>query len=65
MTGPNLRATGVSFDMRKDTPYYGYENYEFDVVVGSVGDVYDRVMVRFAEIDESIKIIRTSDAKLT
>lgn len=57
MTGPNLRATGVPFDMRKDTPYYGYEKYEFDVVVGSVGDVYDRVMVRFGEIDESIKII--------
>ena len=57
VTGPNLRATGVPFDMRKDAPYYGYENYEFDVVVGSVGDVYDRVMVRFAEIDESIKII--------
>lgn len=57
MTGPNLRATGVPFDMRKDAPYYGYEKYEFDVVVGSVGDVYDRVMVRFGEIDESIKII--------
>ncbi|QOY54341.1 NADH dehydrogenase (quinone) subunit D [Candidatus Sulfurimonas marisnigri] len=57
MTGPNLRASGVSFDMRKDTPYYGYEKYEFDVIVGSVGDVYDRVMVRYAEIDESIKII--------
>ncbi len=57
MTGPNLRATGVSFDMRKDTPYYGYEKYEFDVIVGSVGDVYDRIMVRFGEIDESIKII--------
>ena len=57
MTGPNLRACGVSFDMRKDAPYYGYEKYDFDVVVGSVGDVYDRVMVRFGEIDESIKII--------
>lgn len=57
MTGPNLRACGVTFDMRKDAPYYGYENYEFDVVVGSVGDVYDRIMVRFGEIDESIKII--------
>ncbi len=57
MTGPNLRATGVAFDMRKDAPYYGYEKYKFDVVVGSVGDVYDRVMVRFGEIDESIKII--------
>lgn len=57
MTGPNLRASGVPFDMRKDTPYYGYENYTFDVIVGSVGDVYDRVMVRFGEIQESIKII--------
>lgn len=57
MTGPNLRASGVAFDMRKDAPYYGYENYDFDVVVGSVGDVYDRVMVRFGEIEESIKII--------
>ena len=57
MTGPNLRACGVAFDMRKDAPYYGYEKYEFDVIVGSMGDVYDRVMVRFGEIDESIKII--------
>lgn len=57
MTGPNLRASGVAFDMRKDTPYYGYEKYEFDVAVGSVGDVYDRVMVRFEEINQSIKII--------
>lgn len=57
MTGPNLRACGVTFDMRKDAPYYGYEKYEFDVVVGSIGDVYDRIMVRFGEIDESIKII--------
>lgn len=57
MTGPNLRACGITFDMRKDAPYYGYEKYEFDVVVGSIGDVYDRVMVRFGEIDESIKII--------
>ena len=57
VTGPNLRASGVAFDMRKDAPYYGYENYDFDVVVGSVGDVYDRIMVRFGEIEESIKII--------
>ena len=57
LTGPNLRASGVAYDMRKDNPYYGYEKYDFDVIVGSVGDVYDRVMVRFGEIDESIKII--------
>ncbi len=57
LTGPNLRASGVAYDMRKEMPYYGYENYEFDVVVGSVGDVYDRVMVRFEEIEQSCKII--------
>lgn len=64
VTGPNLRASGVAFDMRKDAPYYGYENYEFDVIVGSVGDVYDRVMVRFGEIEESIKIIEQVMANL-
>jgi len=57
LTGPNLRASGVAFDMRKDNPYYGYENYEFDVVVGSVGDVYDRMAVRFEEITQSTRII--------
>lgn len=57
LTGPNLRATGVTYDMRKDNPYYGYENYDFDVAVGSVGDIYDRVMVRFEEIEQSAKII--------
>lgn len=64
ITGPNLRACGIEFDMRKNAPYYGYENYEFDVVVGSVGDVYDRIMVRFGEIDESIKIIEQVMKKL-
>jgi len=63
-TGPNLRASGVAFDMRKDNPYYGYENYEFDVIVGSVGDIYDRVMVRFEEIEQSISIIKQVMDKL-
>ncbi|PHS58577.1 MAG: NADH-quinone oxidoreductase subunit NuoD [Sulfurimonas sp.] len=58
LTGPNLRASGISFDMRKDNPYYGYENYDFDVVVGSIGDVYDRIMVRFEEITQSTSIIK-------
>lgn len=57
LTGPNLRASGVAYDMRKDNPYYGYEHYDFDVIVGSVGDVYDRVMVRFEECEQSISII--------
>jgi len=56
--GPNLRAAGVAHDLRKDNPYYGYENFDFDVIIGSHGDVYDRMMCRFEEITQSIKIIR-------
>lgn len=57
-TGPCLRASGVPFDLRKDNPYYNYEAFDFNVPVGSQGDIYDRIMVRFEEIFESIKIIR-------
>ena len=57
-TGPCLRASGVPFDLRKDNPYYNYEAFDFNVPVGSTGDIYDRIMVRFEEIFESIKIIR-------
>lgn len=56
-TGPNLRACGVDYDLRKATPYYGYDAFEFDTIIGSVGDVYDRVMVRFEEIIQSHHII--------
>ncbi|QKF74066.1 NADH:quinone oxidoreductase I, fused chains C and D [Aliarcobacter faecis] len=58
ITGPNLRAAGVARDLRKDKPYYGYENFDFDIVIGSHGDVYDRMMCRFEEMIQSIKIIR-------
>ncbi|MGI6657608.1 MAG: NADH dehydrogenase (quinone) subunit D [Desulfobulbus sp.] len=57
-TGPCLRGSGVSFDLRKDNPYYHYDAFDFSVAVGSKGDVYDRIMVRFEEIRQSIKIIR-------
>lgn len=56
-TGPNLRACGVAYDVRVSSPYYGYEHFDFDVAVGSVGDVYDRMMVRFEEIRQSIRIL--------
>src|SRR5690606_13956554 len=46
LTGPNLRATGVSYDVRKAFPYMGYETYDFEVPVGTAGDTYDRYMVR-------------------
>ncbi|MEZ4694289.1 MAG: NADH-quinone oxidoreductase subunit D [Aliarcobacter sp.] len=58
ITGPNLRAAGVAHDLRKDKPYYGYENFDFDVVIGSHGDVYDRMMCRFEEMLQSIRIIK-------
>ncbi|MDD3007556.1 MAG: NADH-quinone oxidoreductase subunit D [Arcobacter sp.] len=58
ISGPNLRAAGVAHDLRKDLPYYGYENFDFDVVIGSHGDVYDRMMCRFEEMKQSIRIIK-------
>ena len=57
-TGPNLRASGVAYDMRFTKPYYGYDTFDFNMVVGSVGDTYDRLMVRFDEMNESMKIIK-------
>lgn len=63
VTGPNLRASGVDFDMRRDVPYSGYENYQFEPQLGrgeqgKVGDCWDRYIVRVREIGESLKIIR-------
>jgi len=57
-TGPNLRASGVPYDLRFTNPYYYYDTFDFNMVIGSVGDTYDRMMVRFDEINESLKIIR-------
>ncbi len=58
LTGPNLRASGVDYDLRKAHPYCGYEQYEFDVPIGSVGDCYDRYLCRVGEMRESAKILR-------
>jgi NADH dehydrogenase I D subunit len=57
-TGPILRASGPDLDLRKVRPYYGYDTFDFDIPVGANGDVYDRVMVRIHEMEESLKIIR-------
>jgi NADH-quinone oxidoreductase subunit C/D len=56
-TGPLLRAAGVGLDLRKATPYYGYDQLDFKIPVGTTGDVYDRYLVRVAEMHESLKVI--------
>ena len=63
-TGPCLRATGVASDVRKDEPYWDYETYDWKVVTGTRGDVFDRLMVRLAEAEESLKIIRQALKRL-
>ncbi len=57
VSGPGLRATGCAYDLRKARPYSGYENFEFDVVIGTRGDAYDRTLVREEEIRQSLRII--------
>ena len=63
-TGPCLRASGVASALRKDEPYYDYETYDWEVVVGTQGDCNDRLQVRLAEIEESVKIVRQALKRL-
>jgi len=56
-SGPNLRATGVEYDVRKADPYSSYGDFDFNIPLGSNGDAYDRYMVRMLEMEESMKII--------
>ena len=56
-TGPILRSTGVPWDLRRDMPYLRYDEMEFDVVVGSYGDAFDRYAIRLNEVRESIRIV--------
>jgi len=57
LTGPNLRGSGVDHDLRKAHPYLCYDQLEFDVPVGSVGDCYDRYLVRMEEMRQSVRIL--------
>lgn len=58
LTGPNLRGSGVDYDVRKAHPYLCYKDFDFDIPVGSVGDCYDRYLVRTEEMRQSVRIIR-------
>lgn len=57
LTGPNLRGSGVAYDVRKARPYLGYDEYDFDVPVGEVGDTFDRYLVRLEEMRQSVRIV--------
>jgi NADH-quinone oxidoreductase subunit D len=76
-TGPILRGAGVAWDLRRSLPYLYYDELDFDVIVGTVGDCFDRYAVRINEIRESISLVaqiaervppgdyRTQDKKVT
>jgi NADH-quinone oxidoreductase subunit D len=57
-TGPVLRSTGLAWDLRREQPYLAYDEVEFDVVVGTYGDVFDRYAIRLNEVRESMRIVR-------
>ena len=57
MTGPNVRAAGVEYDLRKARPYSGYESYDFEIPSGTEGDIYDRYLVRIEEMRQSARIL--------
>ena len=63
-TGPNLRAAGVDYDVRVMNPYSSYQDFDFNIPVGTNGDTYDRYMVRMDEMWESMKIIRQAIEKM-
>jgi NADH-quinone oxidoreductase subunit D len=64
LTGANLRASGIDYDVRKDRPYYDYETYDFVVPVGEHGDIYDRYMCRMEEMRQSLLILKQAMDRL-
>jgi NADH-quinone oxidoreductase subunit D len=64
LSGPMLRASGVAYDVRKDFPYLDYETYDFEVPVGTNGDVYDRFLVRLEELHQSNRILEQALRRL-
>src|ERR1035437_5240614 len=64
LSGPMLRASGVEYDVRRDFPYLDYETYDFDVPVGTNGDVYDRYLVRMEELRQSVRTLEQAVKRL-
>jgi NADH-quinone oxidoreductase subunit D len=64
ITGPNLRGSGVDFDLRKNHPYLCYNELDFEVVIGSAGDCYDRYLVRMEEMRQSLRILKQCCANM-
>ena len=64
LSGPNLRGSGIEHDLRRKHPYLNYSEYDFEVVIGSAGDCYDRYLVRIEEMRQSVKILRQVIEKL-
>ena len=64
LTGPNVRGSGIDYDVRKAQPYLDYQTYDFDVPVGTVGDAYDRYLIRLEEMRQSVLILRQVIQKL-
>ncbi len=63
-TGPCLRATGVPFDVRRDSPYLNYDEFDFEIPIGTQGDVYDRYLMRMFEMEQSLQIVEQALEKL-
>ncbi|HEY0369204.1 MAG TPA: NADH dehydrogenase (quinone) subunit D [Chthoniobacterales bacterium] len=64
LSGPNLRGSGVEHDVRRKHPYLDYDNYDFEIPIGSAGDGYDRYLVRLEEMRQSVRILRQVIDKL-
>jgi NADH-quinone oxidoreductase subunit D len=65
LVGPIARASGVAYDVRKAFPYCGYQTFDFDVPIGSAGDVFDRYMVRVEEMRQSLRICEQALARIS
>jgi NADH-quinone oxidoreductase subunit D len=65
LVGPMARAVGIPYDVRKVFPYLGYETYDFDIPIGTAGDVYDRYLVRIEEMRQSTRIAQQALARIT